>query len=456
MSRPGMFLTGRSLTLLLRMLRCRLNYFVQDEIHTMAHSHNNPKPIPVLTSSETLSTSPKNEFKSKQGAESKQESYISHDLEAEGEAMTAAHFTNGLPQIILDSLGGDLNSTWSGDKKTTKFTVEQHTQFKLFGRHYKDLLHHPEATSLANLILCGKEEDVVKSLALVKNNPSLLHYHILATDPLGRKVQGTPLQIAAMAGDVDLKKEILDEKDRGLVERLALAGGLSKEQVAEQLEVITGSEAKQKNEKRNLRILTAIKVFGRAIHNINDDKFDVFQASCQPLITQLEQDLQADEKEIITSGYIFDTQILNTAAKWFQDNIKQFGHWSTVQSDVFWINGFGKLQSKLSSRDAQVVRAGVGFFVYDGILPARILNNPDGTSYFFNSDSRLGRDVCLDYHSDAWRQHPINNSTMPVVWKDYAEKKQATILNLSKAKIQRGSAKRKFEGNDSSQGRRVP
>ena len=93
---------------------------------------------------------------------------------------------------------------------------------------------------------------------------------------------------------------------------------------------------------------------------------------------------------------MFDPKILCDTAKWFEDNVGRFGDWWTKQSDVFWVNGFGKLESKLSSRDAQVIRAGIGNLVYDAIIPARTLNNADMSSYFFNSYSRLGVDFYLE------------------------------------------------------------
>ena len=51
-----------------------------------------------------------------------------------------------------------------------------------------------------------------------------------------------------------------------------------------------------------------------------------------------------------------DTETVTTAqkvAKWFEDNVyKKFGSWWSNDSDIFWVNGFGKLQARLSFRDA--------------------------------------------------------------------------------------------------------
>ncbi|MHB1948245.1 MAG: hypothetical protein ACYCQI_09045, partial [Gammaproteobacteria bacterium] len=82
------------------------------------------------------------------------------------------------------------------------------------------------------------------------------------------------------------------------------------------------------------------------------------------------------------------------------DNVKRFDGWWSLQADVFWINGFGKLQGRLSSRDAQVVCAGIGNFVDNGRMPPRSFNNSDGTFNFLDPLSRLGLDFFLGYYAD--------------------------------------------------------
>ena len=307
---------------------------------------------------------------------------------------SGVYFPPGLPAIVLDYLDGDVLSY---DEKPIPAKSRQ--DLMLFGRKYHELIS-TDASIVAELILKGEENDVEEALKLVRQNPSLLHRQAKAKDPLGRWIQGTLLQIAAMAGDVDLKAGIIEEKEHGLVERLKLAGKLSAEEVAEQLKVITSDEAKQANEKRNQRVLDVIKKFGEGIIKKaeefkSDRSFKEFQIQCQSIIDQLESDLTAGMKEVIISGYIFDPSILQKAAEWFNDNQHRFSSFWSNRGDVFWINGFGKLQSKLSSRDAQIILKGAGNFIDDGEMPNRTLNNADGTSDFFNLTSRLGVDFYL-------------------------------------------------------------
>lgn len=132
-----------------------------------------------------------------------------------------------------------------------------------------------------------------------------------------------------------------------------------------------------------------------------------FLKQCQPIIDQLEQKLTPDAKEIITSGYIFDLDILNAAGEWFEKNMRRFkdinrynawiSYWSSL-SNLWWTQVFGKLVSYLSARDAHFINAGIGHWNESGTLPPRTLVNYDEEIYFFNSSSPLGRGIFLGYY----------------------------------------------------------
>jgi hypothetical protein len=318
-------------------------------------------------------------------------------LDIEGEVMSAATFSDGLPQLVLGYLNGDIAETKNSNQRQT---------FMLFGRSLKDILH-PLAIQAATLILSGEEKEVEDAIGLVKTHPDILRCRVRAKDRLGRIAEGTPLQIAAMAGDVNLQKNVKEEKDRGIVERLAaIEGGLSADEVAIALaEVITGDEAQRENAKRNQRVLGAIITFGGGVfrevmkykEDIRDNQnFSAFQKLCEPIINELKETLRPDPREVITSGYIFDLAILHKTAVWFEDVVQSFfGDWWTVPGKVFWNNSFGLLQTQLSARDGHIVRYGT-HLVAKGkeTTPMRTLFNKDGSSYF-NPSSGLGRDFYL-------------------------------------------------------------
>ncbi len=323
----------------------------------------------------------------------------SHDHQAEGEAMTLASFPGGVSNIVFDYLENNLEFNWSGDEETQSkpFSVIEFNKFSLFG-FKSEYFISKQAAQAATLILRGEKEDIEKAVCLVKQNPHIVHCVTRAFDPLQRDLEGTLIQIAAMAGDVDLKPGIVKEEEQGVVERLIAVAGLSSEEVAEQLKVVTSEEAIRENEARNQQILGAIKRFGEgiiALESKDDDSLEQFQAKCQPLIDQLEKDLRPDPKPVITLGYIFDPKILKEMFSWYEANFNHFGNWS--KRNVFMVNGYGKLQANLSSRDAQVVRRGIDLFINNPEIPVRTLNNEDGSSYFYNSQSRLGIDFYLGY-----------------------------------------------------------
>ncbi len=324
------------------------------------------------------------------------ESLISHDPGDEGEAMTQAHFTSGLPEIVLGYLGGDFEIDWLYSRNS--FFLRQ--QFKLFGVKREYLIGQQVAT----LILRGGEIDIGKALHLVecnvdKYNPHLVHCRIQAVDPLKRSVEGTILQIAAMAGDVGLKPGITNKKEQGAVERIIAAARLSQEEVAEQLKVVNSEEAIRENKARNKQILDAIKKFGEGI--IALEYVDELRQACQPLIDQLETDLRPDPQQVITSGYIFDPMILHEASHWYTENYARFG--GQGKRDIFIINGYGKLQARLSARDAQVVFGGLRCFTNKPDVPPRLnlykenLYKEGGSLYFYNLQLRLGIDLYVGY-----------------------------------------------------------
>lgn len=321
---------------------------------------------------------------------------VLYDLDVKGEIMRK-HFFPGFPEILLEYLGSDIAPTSIHDKKTKKLSdIEYPLTF--FGKRFEELMD-ADAALIANLLLRAEENGIEIAVAVIKNNPDLLRVHTMVFDQKKRCIKGTLLQIAAMAGDMDLVDGIVDEKDQGVVRRLIQAGDLSRSEIIEQLKCITSEDAQQKNKERNERILNAIIKFAKGIiyeaKRCSDMRLPVFQAHCQAHIAELEKDLDSDPSEIITAGFIFDPKALYFVAEWFKNHIKDFDDWYSVVSDVFWINGWGKLQDQLSSRDAHIIRAGIAN-IFDGVIPSRSMDiSDDACDDLFNTSSCLGVDYCL-------------------------------------------------------------
>ncbi len=348
-----------------------------------------------------------------------------HDEEAPGEVMSLTRLPD-TDLIILDYLNGDLN-VYPDDKEneaSKPFTQQERQQFMLFGRPIQKL-PHPDASRMATLILSAEEKMIEEAMSLAKMNPTLLSRQARAIDRLGRVVEGTPLQIAWMAGDIDMINKVTKQKACGVAERLITVSGLSQHIVEKQKEVITSKEAIQKNSERNNRYLDAIKKFGEGLiekskaykRNGSGDhgNFILFQSLCQPLIDQLEKDLASISDEVISSGYIFDPAILREAGKWFEANIKRFVSFHTVHSDVFWVNGFGKLQSKLSSRDLQFAKIGIGAWLEKGEIPERRA---------LPHSAKLGRDIYYGCYGHEAGSAVYAETGSAMRWKFYVEQKQ--------------------------------
>ncbi len=357
-------------------------------------------------------------------------------------------FPTVIEDIILDDYTANEGEAKGLDFPNMPAIQPQAPQFTLFGRPFLDLLRS-DVAQLGNMILRGEENDVETVVARVRAYPPLLDIQVTVIDPRGTPVTGNLIKIAAMGGDVDLKEGIEDEKQRGIVERLKAAGGLSDERVADDLKCITSKEAKNDNKVRIKRYVDILIKFGESISEIHFDEgmtlkarqaksIKVIDGHEVNLIDQLEKELQEEIKKEVHSGLVFDPRILQKVAQWFEENVnKRFGGWESDKNGIFWINGFGKLQSILSARDAQVVLAGIDDLVKGNkTVPARRLNNFDNSSYFYNKDSKLGADFYLGIYGGrllavaapicCWARHGLRDRTLSKLMSS----KNSSIANL--------------------------
>lgn len=333
--------------------------------------------------------------------------------------------------IIIDYLGGDLELNWHGPKadepedKTKPFSDKERRRVRLMGRCVRDLMNHPKATKVANLGLSGEAEEIDEAEEIIRADPSVMHYRVLAHDRLDRHALGRPFEIMLIGGDIDIKPDLKEIKHRGAAERFALAGNLTKQQIEEQDQVLKSVEARDADELRSSRSINIMKKFGKDILAVRpkDVEFAKFQGThCKKLINDLEADLLRDAKEeVVMVGKIIDGPlIIGKVMTWFDENDKDF---NLNQDWVFGIDGYGTLQFILSARDGHVARPGIGRFVDLGEMPARTLKNSDGSSHFFRPASKLGRDFYIGYYdTDRWR--PLGGFALAVAWNSYVKQKQ--------------------------------
>jgi len=288
----------------------------------------------------------------------------------------------------------------------------------------------------ANDLLSEGKIDI--ALALIKaNGKEVLNVPTQGRDRFGTCIEGrTLLQMAGMAGDVNLREKKATEKDdHGAVELFAQAAGLTKDEIAEQLfPVLFSEEAKKINEARKNRVLTILIEFAENILKRKKDlptrwntidEFKAAQARCQPEINTLRKDLLGIvSNQTITAGYILDSHIPVELTQWFErpDNLDRFGGWWSLVSDLFYVHGYGSLQYVAAARDAHIFQAGIGMVVDHGFLPARSLTGSGGTSHF-EASSRLGLDFYCNYYPGLGRHAWLQRAARGPFWKSYVEQK---------------------------------
>ncbi len=282
-----------------------------------------------------------------------------------GEYDSYQYFPYGIPQIILvEYVGGDYGK---------KDNIDQPVVF--FGIKVSSLMN-AEVIRIANSFLCEKdEEELKKNLALIDKQQGLLHYYVIATDHLGRKVQGRLLEIALMAG-----------MDRDVIK--FLASKLSPAAVVEQFDVVMGDKAKKENEATNSRISAAIAEFGEGILRSSLDRShpdEVKVADLLTLETLLVSVLELNSNQVRTKGDIFDPKNLVTLLKWFTRNVNRFDSkkQESIKYRVFLNVGINSLQNRLSLPVLRFVTPGI-----DALNLKKIAALSPDKSFFFDDKVR--------------------------------------------------------------------
>ncbi len=262
---------------------------------------------------------------SKQDLQAESKKVKIYNLTGDDEHDVVPLFSQNALKIIVAYAGGDF------DKNDD---IAQPVIF--FGEEISSLLN-AEVTCIGNSFLCeNNKEELKRNLALIAENPDFLHYYVIATDPLGRKVKGRLLEIALMAG-----------MDCHVIESLVLQ--LPPAEVIKQLEVVMGSEAKQENEARNLCISSAIAAFGAGILNNSLDFRDLINRLLF-LGNSLREALDLNQNQVRTRGNVFDLQNLITFVEWFINYFKHFElvRQPAIKCRIFWDTGLDLLKSRLS------------------------------------------------------------------------------------------------------------
>lgn len=324
---------------------------------------------------------------------------------------------DGAPMDVLSQEIGDLCLDYIADSKEKKEEkISYPSQVTFFKKCLAQRLHEA-----ANDLLLGNG---AKALALVTESPWVINYETDGYDRFGTCIKGrTLLQMAAMIGDVNHRDKMLEEKDdHGMVELLKKAGRLTEEEVAKQVyPVLFSDEAKNANETRKNRILTAMQRFGESLINRKNKMpydwngahtFKSVQTQFQSEIDILRNDLiQIVSNQVITAGYILDPQIYIECEKLFHEYIN-CGEWTWTfehpAADFFCVITYGLLQYISAAPDARMHLTGIHQVHDEFVIPSRNLKNA-ARSELFAKDSKLGLDYFIGHSGKESRSYAEEN-----------------------------------------------
>ncbi len=272
-------------------------------------------------------------------------------------------------------------------------------------------MHTNQAMQCAKFILHGNADEAVK---LAEENPAILSCEVKEiVDHVGRRIQGrTPFQIAAMTGDFSLCNKELEEKNRGIVERLS--SYLTENEIEKQLRAIFKKDWELENEKRIKPYIEAVMIFINEIIEIKAANYAELEEKGTSCVKKFKQALAPNPSEVITEGYIFDLQILHRSLAHFEKNIAKLAeNLRKDKTTFFFIHGLGLLQASANVCDLQVFKKGL--LINPSMTPDRSFNLlskslrvilPNlGTSYFIGTNGDIS-------------QNPLSN--LNILWQFFA------------------------------------
>jgi hypothetical protein len=242
-----------------------------------------------------------------------------------------------------------------------------------------------QAEKAARLLLLGH---TITADAMVEANPLILTCVVDAPDHRRNKVRGDLIQIAALAGDSNIRNKKLPEKDHGMVQRWS--AHLPADEVAHKIRATRPPGWEEETAARMqpymdaaIELLNDLVTMRQQAPQLAYAGYAAFEVACIVPITKFQDRLAAipDEQPVITTGLIFDLQMLE---KFIEDllvkNIDRLGGWDSVASDLYAIKGFGGLQMCASVCDLQAMvhRGGLYHVIREGELPDRSLHFSSG------------------------------------------------------------------------------
>lgn len=247
------------------------------------------------------------------------------------------------PIYLPHELQAIINDYHANHFDVSKYTLDDCNNFTLFGKNALPAFY---AFEIGTHLLHGRR---MEALTIARRYPKSMLCVTQVRDLLGRLVEGTPLQIAAAAGDhipVLYLRELLTAKE-------------AQAQLNAQFRAGWEQETKDRMEhdyltpfKKFANTIIKTRLSSRGINSFNQAKNECKEA-IREYRTRLRPNL--NNSLAITNGLILDSQIYLDAYKFISTEINHLVHWNSIEMNLIISIGYQSLLGVSSAFFAQMI-----------------------------------------------------------------------------------------------------
>lgn len=233
---------------------------------------------------------------------------------------------------------------------------------------------------------------------MIKRDSRLLLEKIKVTDEAGRTIYGTAYQIALGAKDVSPYPDQFEEMAE-MIERYLLQLPNGEEERNKQYNEQFPEGFEKKEEARRKQDSLALKKVFTAIKNDNSTDLTNAKEAVKEFIAYLE----AQKKDVITTGYHFNEAIFDEVLKLYDENYDNFGGYDSPKNRLAAINVIGQIQKQLFTAClAQAMCDGIGNVVDNKKQLSRKKLLDDNKTSFFDPSLGVSHFVYSFYEGRGW------------------------------------------------------
>jgi|GEM_PF-4301883 len=290
-----------------------------------------------------------------------------------------------LPEVI-EAMIYDYHA---GDFDVSGYSLEDCKSFTLFRVNAVPTFY---AFDIATHALHGRRTEAVE---LARNHPKSLLCITQARDPFGRLAEGTPVDLAAAAGNRRLTEELM----KLVPEKLQSE---AKRHLARRFHPGWEEETQDRMKQCYLDPLTHFTDQLEAKKLSKDVTFEQAMFERKAMIGEFRGAIRSKPDDApITTGLIFDPQVYPDIDQLFFARQDRLGGWCSPESALFWGVGYQSLLGAGSAVIAHVVISGANEYFDHHREPAEVVIFKDNTPYFLaNPASGIGVDFVVSFCGD--------------------------------------------------------